>query len=381
MVSMHRSNRFIEDLSLPLQEAWRSSQTLLSKLVERLDVPIKDASPALFLMSQKTDNPLKTQREFANQMTAGEQVTVIAGSSADGKTQRIIMVPTKGVLPKNSYLAPFVEIHSRLIAWWLTTAWRCLDLAQSTWELSDANRTISAAACSRSLLETTAAFWCDARKLTAMWREMKRRGITDKSAWQDRHDLNIWMWRTTYGSKFDDRVPDLARASEWLSRTNVMGFIDKLHESLPNMDLHTHYQWLCNTVHPSCGGTFAMSTPHVNHVSNTHAFVWFAPFPTRIESGGKDVSQRCIQEAIATASIIAVRVAVQALDDSIRVIDDFGLTTGAPKIATFEYWRKLEVKTRKQLCPCRSGLTFEKCGHRWGEPAASITSSFPWDTL
>ena len=124
-----------------------------------------------------------------------------------------------------------------------------------------------------------------------------------------------------------------------------------------------------------------MSTPLVSHVSETHAFAWFAPFPTIIESSKGKTSETLVQEAIATSAVVAVRVMVQTLDDALHVIDDFGLTTGAPKMATFNYWRRLQVTTRKQLCPCRSGLTFEKCHHRWGEQTTAIAPGFSWDNL
>src|SRR5262249_42402100 len=60
--------------------------------------------------------------------------------------------------------ALFVDIHSRLIAWWLTNAWRSQQLARATWVLGDGMQIIPAAACSRSLLETSAALWVSARK-------------------------------------------------------------------------------------------------------------------------------------------------------------------------------------------------------------------------
>jgi hypothetical protein len=381
MISIHRTNRVTDDFRWPLREAWQSCRPLLSDLAMRLTVPTDTASQALFLMPQSIANPREGLSQFAARMAADEEVTYITSPSTDRKTSGALAVPTKDSSPKNFYLAPFIDTHSRLIAWWLTTFWRSLDLAQSTWELTDAHRVISAAACSRALLETSAAFWCEAKELADIWREIKLRGIHTESALQDWRELNNWVWQTTYGAKFNSRAPDLAKQWANLPRTNVLTYIDKLAKSFSNMDLQTQYQWLCNTVHPSCGGTFAMSTPLVSHVSETHAFAWFAPFPTYTESQAGQTSERRVQEAIATSAIVAVRVLAQTLDDSLRIIDDLGLTTGVPKMATFHYWRQLQVATKRQRCPCRSGLTFEKCNHRWREPTTSITSSFPWSDL
>jgi hypothetical protein len=161
----------------------------------------------------------------------------------------------------------------------------------------------------------------------------------------------------------------------------VLTYVDKLAKAFSNIDIQSQYQWLCNTVHPSCGGTFAMSTPLLSHASNTHAFAWFAPFPTHTKSSAGQTSERRVQEAIANCAVVAVQVMGQTLDDSLHVIDDLGLTTGLAKMATFKYWRQLQVATRKQMCPCRSGLTFEKCHHRWGEPTTPITAGFHWGDL
>jgi hypothetical protein len=350
MISIHRTHQVTDDFPPPLREAWHSSRTLLSELAKRLNVPTDVASQALFLMPQSVDDPREGMDEFAKQMATDEEVTYITSPSKDGKTSAAIAVPARNSTPKNCHLALFIDTHSRLIAWWLTTVWRSLDLAQSTWELVDGDRVISAAACSRALLETSAAFWCEAKELAGIWSEIKLRGITTESALNDWRDLSNWVWETTCGAKFNSLAPDLAKQWANLPRINVLTYIEKLAKSCPDMDLQTHYQWLCNTVHPSCGGTFAMSTPIVSHTSSTHAFAWFAPFPTHTESTKGKASERRVQEAIAKSAIVAMRVMVQTLDDSLRVIDDLGLTTGAPKMATFHYWRRLQV-TKKQLCP------------------------------
>jgi hypothetical protein len=381
MVSIHRTNSIADEFSAPLREAWDASKSLLAELVQRLDIPTDVSSQALFINAQATDDPDGTIREFARNMTPEEQVTYLTIPTMEGKSHRVMIVPSKNSQSKNAHLVPFIEIHSRLVAWWLTTTWRSLDLAQSTWELTDADRVISAAACSRALLETAAAFWCAAKEMSEIWNAIKLNGLTRDSGLRGWHELNSWIWRTTYGAKFDSRSPDLEKAWKKLSSTNVVTYIDKLAKAVPKIDLQTKYQWLCNTVHPSCGGTFAMSTPLATHASGAHAFAWFAPFPIHMESRGGHVAERTVHEAIATLSIVAVRVIVQTLDDSLCIIDDLGLTTGAAKLATFAYWRQLQVATRKQRCPCRSGLTFEKCRHHWKEPSTSIRSNFSCDDL
>jgi hypothetical protein len=195
MISIHRTNDVTDNFSSPLREAWQSSRTLLSELAERLNLPTDIASQALFLIPQTVDNPRDAMSEFATTMSAEEEVTYITSPSIDGKTSGLVVVPAKDSTPNNFYLTPFIDTHSRLIAWWLTTFWRSLDLAKSTWELAEANRFISASACSRSLLETSAAFWCEVIEIADLWRKIKLRGITKVSAINDWRELNNWVWQ------------------------------------------------------------------------------------------------------------------------------------------------------------------------------------------
>src|SRR5690242_14020707 len=93
----------------------------------------------------------------------GEYGCIVSKPDSMG-TISLWALPAKGMTQKNKHLIPFIEIHSRLCAWWLTVAWRSTELARSTWSLGDRYEVIATAACARALLETAAALWCDARK-------------------------------------------------------------------------------------------------------------------------------------------------------------------------------------------------------------------------
>jgi hypothetical protein len=58
--------------------------------------------------------------------------------------------------PEDAPVFPFVEIHTVLVAWWLTTAWRTRQLARAASALADSKDAIAAAACVRPLVETAA---------------------------------------------------------------------------------------------------------------------------------------------------------------------------------------------------------------------------------
>jgi hypothetical protein len=51
------------------------------------------------------------------------------------------------------------------------------------------------------------------------------------------------------------------------------------------------------------------------------------------------------------------------LDQSLRVIDDSGLTTNAPAIGQPAYWRNIRRPVKNANCPCRSGKKVKP--HDW----------------
>jgi hypothetical protein len=53
-----------------------------------------------------------------------------------------------------------------------------------------------------------------------------------------------------------------------------------------------------------------------------------------------------IEEALARSSTFAVDVLRQTLDDALRIIDDLALTTHAPGMASFTYWRQISQRAR-----------------------------------
>src|SRR5271165_2366138 len=119
--------------------------------------------------------------------------TVIAGPVADrmvGETRKIL-------------LALYVEVHSRLVSWWLTNAWRSEQASRAVWEFGDREQIVPAAACARSLLETAAAFWADSRKLRARRRirRVARARAADRGA------------RLREGAESGEKQPRLHRKS------------------------------------------------------------------------------------------------------------------------------------------------------------------------
>jgi hypothetical protein len=260
--------------------------------------------------------------------------------------------------------ALFIEVHSKLVVWWLVNAWRSKQLADATWQLADSIQIIPAAACARSLLETAAAVWIETRKLREIWSKVK----TDHAS--NGPNVSHWLLMTSeinkmlWAAKFDNKAPRPEKMLLSTQRPNVLTQIEKLARST-DCPVQEDYQWLCNAVHPSIGGMLAFSAPLMGHDTKTSAFQYVCETPgvlKQIEGGGvgivdawkkKDLSKKpndphasesesrenTIQEAIVRAATLAVDVLEKTLDGALKLVDDIGLTSRAPAMASFDYWR------------------------------------------
>jgi hypothetical protein len=362
-------------LDVETRRKWHLAQTGMQQFLTDVGAPENDATTALYIFPIATTDVERTTSELAA-ATAKEGRWTFFTTTMDNKGGRkVLAFPTKGVTPQNIGAAPFIEVHSRLAGWWLVNAWRGQQLADATWKLGNTFAIIPSAACARALLETAAAFWYDARRLHGLWQGVKDEAATTGPTLEHWHSLVIWLNQTMWGGKFDGRVPDLAESWGGIERVNVLTQVERLGRATTPLVQHD-YQWLCNAVHPSVGGTLAFSSPFVLHDTKTHAFNWFAPFPMHLEQSGTVSSVDTVHAALARTAIIAVDVLMRTLDDVLRLIDDIGLTTGAPARATFAYWRRVVSTGRNQPCPCRSGRKVKECLHRWQDAAPTVVERF-----
>ena len=325
--------------------------------------------------------PLSTTsaQTFANWLepqTAGEHWSFIT-IRGEASGLRALACPTRSVGLETMFLFPFIEVHSVLVAWWLTAAWRTRQLTEAATALSEHAQTVAAASCVRALVETAAQLWVDARKLADAWREIKLEGtpITDGDAYRRRTQLMAVLNEVLLGSKFDEKVPGLKATYGRVQRKNVLGSIEKLAKVV-GPQFQEDYQWLCNTVHPSLGNYLAFSSPMMRHDTGTHILTSFHGWPLSIERGEEKYSERSIQEAVGRAHEQSALVLRDVLDAGLQLVDDVGLTTQAPKMSMMSYWRDLVVDDTQQLCPCRSGKRGYRCRHVWGDAAVEIPMTF-----
>jgi hypothetical protein len=117
---------------------------------------------------------------------------------------------------KALYLALYVEIHSRLVSWWLINAWRSKQLADATWQLSNSMQLVPAAACARSLVETAAFFWLDLKRMRELWSLGKENYAEHGPNFQHYLDLSLEKgFKAVQRPNVLTQIDKLARATDY----------------------------------------------------------------------------------------------------------------------------------------------------------------------
>jgi hypothetical protein len=177
-------------------------------------------------------------------------------------------------------------------------------------------------------------------------------------------ELHEYMMEMIAGGKFKGTMPeDIALlATSPVSRTNIQTSID--HLGRDRSEVNHMYEVLCNSVHPSVASTLSFIT----------GFDVPRPGLGRIFIGAAGAERSTVTDQVVssrseTISAISVGLEVvsEALDRSLRSLDDLCLTSriGQYRIAT--HWRCIVAPGRNEPCPCRSGRKSKDCRHAWGD--------------
>jgi hypothetical protein len=359
-----------------LRAAWRQAQSEFAALLEAVGATETTITHVVRLNPKK----VLSFNEFArwiSSTTEGEGVWARLLTENDEGNLLGHAMPVKRGHPTAAMMFPWVEIHTLLAAWWITTSWRSMQLARAASELANRGEVIAAAACVRPLVETAAAFWVDSQKMATIWARVKTSGppTIERGLLVERAEMMTILNEIFWGAKFNERAPVLKQIWGQLNRTNVIGQIERLARACGG-DLESDYQWLCNTVHPSIGNTLVFGGPIVQHRNNMMglAMVRYRRSAEFARDEPRDSST--IEDATASAASRSLAVLTSTADAALRLVDDVGLTTGAPGIARDAYWRNLSPSSRNALCPCHSGLKVKQCSHSWGAQPPVIPTSF-----
>jgi hypothetical protein len=312
------------------------------------------------------------------QATKDDGVWSYLTTSGDGDGFLLAMpVGDNGVT--RPHLLPYVELHSKAVAWWLTCVWRVRQLGLATSQLAEDLLTVPAAATARSLVESVAAFDHDGRRIRDAWSLMKQAGpaILDEGAAGRHRDVSVLFQELVYGAKFTDSAPEAkATWSDRRQRVNVLTQLRHYAKRVAGGAVLEDYEWLCNAVHPSIGTTFVYSTDPFVHDTRTHADRLWSEQPTMVvgRSGASEPGH--IETTVARSATTALTAGLQIARSALRVVDDIALTTDAPSIYRRESFRALRPAARNEPCPCGSGAKGKRCAHAWGDPARSFPDTY-----
>ncbi len=360
-----------------LLDRWKRADELFAGFLDSLGASEGAHTVAVWFTPQKVSSP-KQFAKLLEREVAGDSTWNVATTLDEAGNRLGYALPVTETRSVDALNFLFVETHTTLVAWWMVCAWRARQLAAAAGSLADGWNTVAAASCVRPLVETAAATWVDARKIALAWDDMKRDGnpTGQKDFFKKFNTLQKLLAEVHFGGKFDERAPSEKEMWGRVQRANVLGQIEKLAKAgCPT--IQSDYQWLCNTVHPSLGNMFAFSAPPFGHKSGTHITKWYCGRPIAIQrADGTEVSDPTVQVATARAATSALRVLHVTLDAALRVVDDVGLSTGAPSLWRESYWRQLRRPSPESLCPCRSGKKAQDCRHAMGDSGPAIPDVF-----
>lgn len=346
---------------------WRNAERLFEKMLLAVDVDASTTSESLFLHPKPVEDDALFAASVRRHLATDENAHVVSY----GDPRHGFVLPVRSGTPAEATEAAFyVEIHSRLTAWWLAYAWRADELRRVTAELAARRQILAAASCARALLETAAAFCDDAENVQSVWDKIKRTptfGSAGKLV-TNRSELTNLLLSLQLGAKFKEtQLP----AFDGKDRAHVMGGLKRLARARPDDDVWSSYEWLCNAVHPSVGTTLVRGANVQTHASQFFSRMMIAHSPPDEQPMGSS-GVGLISDAIELASATALEVLAVAMPATLVVIDDVGLTSGACAVADFHYWRRITPSERNEMCVCGSGKKTKRCGHDWGQPSPAL---------
>lgn len=351
-------------------DRWEAAQSALLAFLDSVGADEEAFTAVVRLIPIETSSAAAFQARAERWSERDGEWSIVTTSADDSGRKWGYALPVTAQTAPEPYLIPFVEIHSLLAAWFLTYSWRTRQLTRSGLAHLHAGDILAAAACVRPLVETAAACFVDGGKLQSAWNAVKQAGppTLDGDAFARKSEMLSILNELTWGAKFDDKASERQKSWTRVKRTNVLTQVEKLAKAAGSQ-LQYDYQWLCNTVHPSIGNTFAFSGPSFVHDTRTHIITHFAGRPIHVTGPQGDIAEDTIQQAIVSAGASSCQCLAITLDAALRMIDDVALTTAAPRLSREPYWRQIVATKRNDMCLCRSGRKQKLCRHVWGEPS------------
>jgi hypothetical protein len=290
---------------------------------------------------------------------------IVTGSKPDGSHVGFAsdMFMQEHSNPENDICAfAFYDIESCLKGWFLSHTWRAHDLVTSAEQGIVEWNIISAAACSRSLLEGIAAFVIEGEDMISEWSTFAKKGcptLTEVSAFRDLFSKRLLQ--AQLGSRLGERGKNHASK---IKRTNVLSLLERLEKKL-GVDIWTPYEWLCDAVHPSFGfGTIFVATQG-HHETGAIIATDLAHHVDKV-----NVRMPKIEPTVALAVCDSLRISMQALLAEIPrirwLLTDMALVALSGHHPLQEEIYGYSATSSNDQCPCGSGRNRTDCHHEWG---------------
>ncbi|MBX7133433.1 MAG: hypothetical protein K1X67_12235 [Fimbriimonadaceae bacterium] len=268
-------------------------------------------------------------------------------------------------------------VHMRLLGWWLTHAWRFVDLATTAVASLDSWNVTVAALASRALIEEVACLWWESDELFRSWRAAKH-------APADARDLTIMNLLSNQLEVFtfsQRGLESIIGDNDLWQALNILTIIGKfakrmasdgiIAERMSGKELEDNYAILSNAAHPAFGARISYAALWAEHDHGATRQRRLSRVPNEADA----VSP--IPDIAAKVILVVGGIGETILWQSLRMIDDFGLTTRTGLRTPHPYWRKLVPASKSSaVCPCGCGK-WRTAQHRWGQPVIELRLSSP----
>jgi hypothetical protein len=262
----------------------------------------------------------------------------------------------------------YPELHMRLVSWWLSHAWRYIDLANTAINSLYSWNITTAALASRALFEEVGCLLYEGEELSKRWLEAKFAPADNNREMTVRTLLANKLLEFSFGQR---GLEFISEGEELPQAKNVMTYIQKLTKRTKIPEIDMYYAYLSNVAHPAFTGRMIYSSSFVEHESGALSLRRLSLRPATFMTRGEDFWD-LIPAMAADATFMVGSTGQDLLAQSLQMVDDFGLTTRSGLLTLHPYWRKLMPGRRSSdACPCGCGK-WRAAKHQWGQPAPEI---------
>jgi len=262
----------------------------------------------------------------------------------------------------------YPELHTRLTAWWLVHAWRSLDMLDAGLSaVYDRNLTIGALTA-RGALEQAGCLVSEAIKISHAWETFKAR---ESNIDQNTHAVSV---RQSLSPVLAEAIFGTRTGASKVVAPNVLTYIKVLAKKSGEPDVAAWYSWLSDAAHPAAGARMMMGSQPLGHESGAVMTRYYSRGPLELRpmlsfEKGRSLDDELVP-LISRALVFSAGALDQLLDQTLRIVDDFGLTTEASVMTRRDYFRSFVPVRGNKPCPCGRGKS--TCGHHWNAPAPAV---------